>query len=116
MFKAHDSNITAYAILKTAHSLQHQLIIHYDFGKNNGDPIKTIALTEVPRSLDLSPDNKTVVIGFESGKTIVADSEKIKENEAFTSTPSVLKVIFHPVEPLVVSLYSNNMVRSWKLK
>jgi WD40 repeat protein len=81
-----------------------------------GRIVQSFPMSSPVHTMDLSTDQKTVVLALASGSTVVLDLATGVIKFDFWVKENIIESFFHPTEPLVVSLYEDNKARSWILK
>jgi WD40 repeat protein len=113
--KAHEGKITGIAQLRNGTMLTASDDKTIKLWDANGKVKKTFNVGEV-KTMDMSADQKSVVLALVSGKTEVVDLATGASKFNFVVKPDVKESFYHPTEPLVVSFYSDNTARSWILR
>jgi WD40 repeat protein len=114
-FKAHESKITGVSQLRNGMIVtasEDKTVKTWDV---SGKMKKTFNVGEV-KTMDVSADQKTVVLALNSGSTEVIDLATGNAKFKFDVKADVKESFYHPTEPLVISLYTDNTARSWILR
>jgi WD40 repeat protein len=67
-------------------------------------------------SMAVSSDQKMAALALAEGKTIVIDIFTGLMKFQFDTKDKTKEVVFHPMEPLMITLYNGSVARSWLLK
>ena len=115
-WKAHEGSVMSIQTLRNGNVLtvgNDRTIKIWDANFKN---IKNYIMEAAINSLAVSSDQKRVALALMDGKTLVIDLATGLTKFQFDAKEKTKIVAFHPVEPLIVTLYTDNVARSWLLK
>ena len=114
--KIHEGKVTGIRLLRNGSVVTVSTDKTLRITDNDGKLKKTYTFDSPAVALDLSVDQKTAVVATESGKTMVVDLATGAIKFVFAQKAGVKDAFFHPTEQVVVSLYTDNVTRSWILR
>jgi WD40 repeat protein len=115
-WKAHEGSVMSIQSLRNGHVLtvgNDRTIKIWDANFKN---VKNYIMDAAIMSLAVSSDQKRVALALADGKTLVLDIATGLSKFQFDAKEKTKMVVFHPVEPLIITLYTENVARSWLLK
>ncbi len=113
--KLHEGRVTSVRLIKNgmATASDDKTLRIWDA---NGKMKKSFVMDSGVRTMDVSMDQKTAVLVLESGRTVVVDLATGFTKFSFFTKADAKESVYHPTEPIVVSLYADNKARSWILR
>jgi WD40 repeat protein len=115
-WKAHEGIVTGVQTLRNGNLLtvgNDRAIKIWDAAFKN---IKNYIVESAIVSIAVSSDQKMAALALGDGKTIVIDIATGLMKFQFETKNKTKEVLFHPTEPLLITLYNDNVARSWLVR
>jgi WD40 repeat protein len=115
-WKAHEGSVTGIQSLRNGNVLtvgNDRTVKIWDAQFKN---IKNYIVESSVVSVAVSSDQKLAALALGDGKTMVIDVATGLMKFQFDTKNKTKEVVFHPMEPLMITLYSDSVARSWLLK
>jgi WD40 repeat protein len=115
-WKAHEGIVTGVQTLRNGNLLtvgKDRAVKLWDAAFKN---IKNYIVESSIVSIAVSSDQKMAALALGDGKTIVIDIATGLIKFQFETKNKTKEVLFHPTEPLIITLYNDNVARSWLVR